>query len=569
MDSNSDGEEMDIALFNKKFQKSEKNTNKNNKRSERYVESVNDMESKVKTKAENRKHKQSPESDGETDVVPSKKKTVSSSSSHSDDDFLRETSQSGKRRKKQLKDSNNKKAFVGVMKANKQSDKLHSSVGTSSEESELEPVQKHSKMNKAKEQKEEAEAKKKRKETNAEMDSIWVGRTTSMLHSSVISSHSDSSDSTGGSSTDEDFEAEVVKGRPDRTTGNLWPENINKIKAKHKSDVTMKFNEKSESDSIKTNAQQFGKTPSSSNEFSSDSENSDSSNYIIPKTKTEFMTKISDKMSGREKDSNKKTLAYHTMKKDIDSGKKEKSSKLLENIEDRTNAASDEIEVEDEYDAIKKELADIPLEDLIKIKDKLGLKAFSKIMHGGKVDSAEKKRVFKRANKNRPMEMSSKKRVPILRQTDVPKKKVTRDPRFDDLSGEYQEEIFEKNYSFLQDLKTREREVVKKKMKKLKNAEKKQKLQYLLTRMNQQQQAAKQKQRQKEIERSLKQKEKELIKEGKTPYFLKKTERRQLELAEKYKQLQKSGKVEQYLGRKRRKNAQKEKKKLPGKHTRF
>lgn len=34
-----------------------------------------------------------------------------------------------------------------------------------------------------------------------------------------------------------------------------------------------------------------------------------------------------------------------------------------------------------------------------------------------------------------------------------------RDPRFDDLSGEYKPEIFEKTYKFIDDIKHREKEV--------------------------------------------------------------------------------------------------------------
>ena len=37
--------------------------------------------------------------------------------------------------------------------------------------------------------------------------------------------------------------------------------------------------------------------------------------------------------------------------------------------------------------------------------------------------------------------------------------KVKRDPRFDDLSGQYEEEHFRKNYSFLSDIKENEKQV--------------------------------------------------------------------------------------------------------------
>lgn len=37
--------------------------------------------------------------------------------------------------------------------------------------------------------------------------------------------------------------------------------------------------------------------------------------------------------------------------------------------------------------------------------------------------------------------------------------KMQRDPRFDDLSGEYKPEIFEKTFKFINDIKLKEREV--------------------------------------------------------------------------------------------------------------
>lgn len=37
--------------------------------------------------------------------------------------------------------------------------------------------------------------------------------------------------------------------------------------------------------------------------------------------------------------------------------------------------------------------------------------------------------------------------------------KVARDPRFDDLSGEYNPEIFDKTYQFLNDIRAKEKEV--------------------------------------------------------------------------------------------------------------
>ncbi|KAM6367626.1 ribosomal RNA processing protein 36 homolog isoform 1-T1 [Alca torda] len=162
-----------------------------------------------------------------------------------------------------------------------------------------------------------------------------------------------------------------------------------------------------------------------------------------------------------------------------------------------------------------------------------------------------------------PLEMSSKKRVPFLRRVVPVTKKVHRDPRFDDLSGEYNPEIFMKTYSFLDSIKKQEKEMIQKQLKKCQNTEQKEKLQQLLNRMTQQEQAQKKQQERRERELSLKRQQRELAKQGKKPFFLKKSEKRKLELAEKYAELKRSGKLESFLSKKRKRNAIKDKRRLP------
>uniref|UniRef100_A0A8C8SV70 rRNA biogenesis protein RRP36 n=1 Tax=Pelusios castaneus TaxID=367368 RepID=A0A8C8SV70_9SAUR len=163
----------------------------------------------------------------------------------------------------------------------------------------------------------------------------------------------------------------------------------------------------------------------------------------------------------------------------------------------------------------------------------------------------------------RPLEISAKKPVPFLRQVVSVKKKVQRDPRFDNLSGEYNPEVFEKTYSFLNTLKKREKEIVRKQLKKSRNAEQQEKLQQLLKRMTQQEEAEKQRQRQREKELALKRDQREQAQQGRKPFYLKKSAKRKLELAEKYKELKGSGKLESFLSKKRKRNAIKDKRRLP------
>ncbi|KAL3872529.1 hypothetical protein ACJMK2_035752 [Sinanodonta woodiana] len=236
---------------------------------------------------------------------------------------------------------------------------------------------------------------------------------------------------------------------------------------------------------------------------------------------------------------------------------------------DNDSGKEEDSDVDREYTALKEELSGLSFEELLKVKEKIGLKVFNQLMYGNKMKSAATKtskpnKKFKRENKNRPMEISSKVHVPRVRQVIPVKKKIARDPRFDDLSGQYNETFFKEAYSFLDDVKAKEKEKVKVLLKKEKDEEKKKNMQALMNRMNQQEQSMLQKKKQTELLNEWKKKEEERVKEGKNPYFLKKSDKKTLVLAEKYKELKKSGKVEKYLNKKRKKNAQKERKKLPG-----
>ncbi|XP_067876071.1 LOW QUALITY PROTEIN: ribosomal RNA processing protein 36 homolog [Heterodontus francisci] len=145
---------------------------------------------------------------------------------------------------------------------------------------------------------------------------------------------------------------------------------------------------------------------------------------------------------------------------------------------------------------------------------------------------------------------------------------MVRDPRFDDLSGEYKPEIFNQTYSFLSDVRRKEKEVITKKLKKVKDPKRKQELEYLLQRMTHQDEAQHKKQLQQERLKELKRKQREQVHQGQKPYFLKKSEQRKLVLAEKYLELKKAGKLESFLGKKRKRNAIKDRRKMPGKKQR-
>lgn len=76
-------------------------------------------------------------------------------------------------------------------------------------------------------------------------------------------------------------------------------------------------------------------------------------------------------------------------------------------------------------------MSNLTFEELQKLKEKIGAKVYKEAIFGANKTKDEKPRVFKRENKNRPREMSSKKPVSMIRSdvVSVKKKKELRDPR--------------------------------------------------------------------------------------------------------------------------------------------
>ncbi|XP_074540415.1 ribosomal RNA processing protein 36 homolog [Halichoeres trimaculatus] len=211
---------------------------------------------------------------------------------------------------------------------------------------------------------------------------------------------------------------------------------------------------------------------------------------------------------------------------------------------------------------IKNELSSMSFEDLMKLQNQVGTKVYNQVAYGDghrRAESGTKRRL----NKNRPMEISAKRPPPLIRQVVPVKKSTLRDPRFDDLSGEYKPEIFEKTYKFINDIRHREKEILQKKLKKTKSSERKETLQFLLKRMENQERARQSQEKQRERELQFKRLQRERANQGARPFFLKSSEKKKLLLAEKYQDLKKSGKLENFLSKKRKRNAGKDRRKLP------
>ncbi|XP_051939934.1 ribosomal RNA processing protein 36 homolog [Hippocampus zosterae] len=211
---------------------------------------------------------------------------------------------------------------------------------------------------------------------------------------------------------------------------------------------------------------------------------------------------------------------------------------------------------------IKKELSVMSFEDILRLQSRVGTKAYNRLANGAgpRPPSAAQR---KRLNKNRPAEVSAKKRAPFLRQVVAVKKATLRDPRFDDLSGEYKAEIFDKTYSFIHDIRRREMQVIQKQLKKTKDGDKREQLNFLLGKMADRERERGGRERRQASELQHKREQRERASRGARPYFVNKAEQKKMRLAASFSTLKTSGKLEAFLGKKRKRNAGKDRRKLP------
>lgn len=121
-------------------------------------------------------------------------------------------------------------------------------------------------------------------------------------------------------------------------------------------------------------------------------------------------------------------------------------------------------------------------EDLQKLKQTIGAKVYNEAVFGK--CNARKQASFKRANKNRPREMSSKRPVRMLKEiVSVKKPAAPRDPRFDPLCGGFDEKSFKSNYKFINNLKKNEIKELQKELESAEDPERKKKIKLLIQRL--------------------------------------------------------------------------------------
>lgn len=168
-----------------------------------------------------------------------------------------------------------------------------------------------------------------------------------------------------------------------------------------------------------------------------------------------------------------------------------------------------------------------------------------------------------RANKNRPVEMSSKFAVGRHRQVVDVKNRKFRDPRFEPMSGHLNYEMFRKSYAFLDTYQDQEVELLRKSLRKEKGQEKPDQIHALLGRLQQERAERKRADALRKTLGDRKKQEAEAVAQGKQPYFLKTKDKRQLAKDQRFEELKKDGKLKKFLEKKRKRNAAKDRRWLP------
>lgn len=177
--------------------------------------------------------------------------------------------------------------------------------------------------------------------------------------------------------------------------------------------------------------------------------------------------------------------------------------------------------------------------------------------------------VAKRSKKSRPREISSKRPVPVGRERCLGiddgrhrGRSVRKgfDPRFEEHCGDLREQHVERNYAFMDGIRERRRSVLEKSLKR-ENGDESAAME--LRQMQEEDGRKRNIMRRREILREVREEEKEAVKRGKQPYFLKEKDIRKLEVKAKFKELKKIGGVKKYIEKRRRRLASKDRKLLP------
>ncbi len=170
--------------------------------------------------------------------------------------------------------------------------------------------------------------------------------------------------------------------------------------------------------------------------------------------------------------------------------------------------------------------------------------------------------------KKGPREISSRRPVPAGRfdclGIDTSNTKRNFDPRFEDHCGELREDHTDRNFAFVDSLREKERAELEHAAERAPDDEE---LQAQLRRIRAQTSRRKAYMRRKKIHEEARTAEKAAVREGKTPYFMKRSELRERELEAKFTELKATGGVQKFIAKRRRRAVAKDRRRLPARRT--
>lgn len=153
--------------------------------------------------------------------------------------------------------------------------------------------------------------------------------------------------------------------------------------------------------------------------------------------------------------------------------------------------------------------------------------------------------------------MTSKKPVSRRRDIIADTRPKPRDPRFDPTSGPLNEGKFKKAYAFLDTYRDDEIKKLREALRKAKREDEKEDIKRQLKSLEGKRDSEKKKAEEQRLLDEHKKHEKELVKQGKQPFYLKKAEQKKRLLAERFSKMNK-GQVDKAIAKKRKKEATKD-----------
>ncbi|KAI1805461.1 DUF947-domain-containing protein [Daldinia bambusicola] len=266
-----------------------------------------------------------------------------------------------------------------------------------------------------------------------------------------------------------------------------------------------------------------------------------------------------------------------------DEGSEEPSDEDVNGAESQLSSEEDESEDEDEVEDPSAVVSQISFGALAKaqaslpnIRRKKGRKGQgdeeeeqdgednSKRHKDSRSESKAKSLAPHRANKHAPTEQSSKRQVTRRREVVSSHKPVARDPRFSAaVQGRpIDEERLRRAYGFLDEYRDSEMAQLRAAAKKTKDAAAKEELKRALASMEGKKKAQQAREAERRVLEEHRRREKELVKQGKKPFYLKRSEQKKQLLVDRFAGL-KGKQVDRVIERRRKKLASKERREMP------